>query len=37
MDSNPGPLVSEATALPTVPQPLPQIDTIRFNARWLGP
>ena len=25
LDSNPGPLVSEATALPTAPQPLPQM------------
>ena len=24
LDSNPGPLISEATALPTAPQPLPQ-------------
>ena len=29
MDSNLGPLVMEATALPTVPQPLPAINIFK--------
>ena len=41
LDSNPGPLVSEATALPTAPQPLPKLSCFNlkinlFLLRWGG-
>ena len=35
MDSNHGPLVSEATALPTEPQPLPCADIVPQPERSL--
>ena len=38
LDSNPGPLLLEATALSTAPQPLPKISTYVIKIRsslWL--